>query len=203
VHDGRVDVRTLHRATVDRWQQLLSGVPDDAWDAPTPCAAWGVRELVNHVVGEELWLPPLLAGQTIADVGDRFDGDLLGADPKDAGRRAAHAAGEAGDGVADGDRVQLSYGEEAATEYLMQLAADHLIHGWDLAAATGQDRGLDPELVAAVADWFREREEMYRAGNAIGSRRTMTGDPQDDLLAAFGRSTEWSPVGGAHASSGA
>ncbi|MDO7869082.1 TIGR03086 family metal-binding protein [Nocardioides jiangxiensis] len=188
-----MDARTLHRATVDRWQQLLDGVPDDAWAAPTPCAEWDVRALVNHVVGEELWLPPLLAGRTIAEVGDRFDGDLLGADPKAAGRRAAGAAAEAGEGVADGQRVQLSYGEEAASEYLMQLAADHLVHGWDLAAASGQDRRLDPELVDAVAAWFRDREDMYRAGNAIGPRATSAGDPQAELLAAFGRTADWSP----------
>ncbi|TCJ30090.1 TIGR03086 family metal-binding protein [Nocardioides jejuensis] len=188
-----MDVRTLHRATVDRWQQLLDGVPENAWEAPTPCTEWDVRALVNHVVGEELWLPPLLSGMTIAEVGDRFDGDLLGTDPKDAGRRAADAAVTSGDGVADGDRVQLSYGEEAATEYLMQLAADHLIHGWDLAAASGQDRGLDPELVEAVAVWFRDREELYRAASIIGPRGTLTSDPAADLLAAFGRATEWSP----------
>ncbi len=41
--------------------------------------------------------------------------------------------------------------------------ADHLIHGWDLAVATGQNRNLDSELVAEVAAWFRNREEIMRS----------------------------------------
>ena len=41
--------------------------------------------------------------------------------------------------------------------------ADHLIHGWDLAVATGQNRNLDSELVAEVAAWYRNREEIMRS----------------------------------------
>ena len=52
--------------------------------------------------------------------------------------------------------MHLSYGEEDIEEYISQLVADHLIHGWDLAVATGQKRDLDPELVAEVATWFRK-----------------------------------------------
>ena len=47
----------------------------------TPCTEWDVRALVNHVLGEIRWAVPLFAGSTIAEVGDRFDGDLLGDDP--------------------------------------------------------------------------------------------------------------------------
>ena len=42
--------------------------------------AMDVRALVIHIVNEMLWVPPLMAGQTTADVGDRFDGDVLGAE---------------------------------------------------------------------------------------------------------------------------
>jgi hypothetical protein len=46
---------------------------------------------------------------------------------------------------------------------------------------------MDPELVADVAAWFADREELYRAGGAIGPRTEAGGDPQAELLAAFGR----------------
>jgi hypothetical protein len=36
------------------------------WAAATPCSDWDVRALVRHVVEEELWVPPLFAGRTIA-----------------------------------------------------------------------------------------------------------------------------------------
>jgi ketosteroid isomerase-like protein len=75
----------------------------------------------------------------------------------------------------------------------MQLVADHLVHGWDLAAATDQDRTMDPAVVGAVADWFDEREHQYRDGGAIASRRALTGDAEHDLLARFGRDAAWGP----------
>jgi len=93
-----------------------------------------------------------------------------------------------------GGMVHLSYGDEDMAEYVQQLCADHLVHGWDLVAATGRPRGLDPELVADVAAWFADREQLYRAGGAIGRRVDEGGDPQTDLLAGFGRSASWRPL---------
>lgn len=87
----------------------------------------------------------------------------------------------------------MSYGAESIGEYLWQLTADHLIHGWDLAAATGQDRALDTRLVAAVGAWFAECEQMYRSGGAIDARPDSAtgGSPSVDLLIAFGRNPAW------------
>jgi uncharacterized protein (TIGR03086 family) len=188
-----MDVKTLHRRTVDSWQRFLEGVSADQWQLPTPCTDWDVRALVNHVVGEERWTGPLLDGMTIAEVGDRFDGDLLGDDPQATGREASAESAAAVDSKLDGiDQVHLSYGDEASEEYVRQLCADHLIHGWDLAAATGQDRTLDAELVAEVGAWFYEREDLYRAAGIVGPRLAAGGDPQSDLLAASGRPADWS-----------
>jgi uncharacterized protein (TIGR03086 family) len=184
----------LFHRTLLRWQEIVRGVGEDRWDAPTPCEEWDVRALVNHVCGEGLWAVPLFEGATIQEVGDRFDGDLLGDDPRTAALDAAREANAAAaEGLRSGARVHLSYGDEDADEYAMQLAADHLVHGWDLAAATGQERRLDGELVAAVAEWFAGREEMYRSGGAVGPRVSADGDAQDELLAAFGRRTDWRP----------
>ena len=189
-----MDIEDVHRRTVEAWQALVDIVRDEQWADPTPCAEWSVRDLTNHVVGEELWMVPLLEGSTIADVGDRFDGDVLGADPVSAARSASAAAlATADERLPAGGKVSLSYGEEDAAEYAWQLATDHLIHGWDLAKGTGQDPAMDPDLVTAVAGWFADREQMYRDGGAIGPRQPLTGDPQIDLLAAFGRSADWAP----------
>jgi uncharacterized protein (TIGR03086 family) len=143
---------------------------------------------VNHVVGESLWTAPLLEGKTIAEVGDQFDGDVVGDDPAAAASRAAgHALEIAEQRVPVGGQVHLSYGDEDMHEYVRQLVADYLIHGWDLAKATGGDTDLDDDLVAEVSAWFAEREELYRSGGAIGPRTDAGGDPQSTLLAAFGR----------------
>ena len=42
-----------------------------------------------------------------------------------------------------------------------------------------------------MAGWFAEREELYRAGGAIAAHVDRHGDPQTELLAAFGRDAPW------------
>ena len=80
----------------------------------TPCEQWDVRTLVNHLVNETSWVPPLMHGSTIAEVGERFDGDLLGSDPvrswSDASAAASAAVAE--DGALE-RTVHLSYGDVA------------------------------------------------------------------------------------------
>lgn len=178
----------VHRRAVEDWQRRVEHVADEQWSAPTPCTEWDVRALVNHVVGEELWTRPLADGATLAEVGDRFEGDLLGDDPVAVARRAAGDAVAAVDQrLPQGVTVHLSFGDTPIGEYVWQLSADHLVHGWDLANATAQDAELDPDLVAAIAGWFTEREELYRAAGLIGPRAESHGDPASELLAAFGR----------------
>jgi len=197
---GETDLSSLYRASVRGWVDRVAALGPDDWDRPTPCSAWTVRDLVNHVTGEDLWTVPLMEGATIEEVGSRYDGDVLGADPAAA---ATHAASEAQDVVAatlpSAGTVNLSYGTESMDEYVRQLLADHVVHGWDLAAATGGDTTLDVWLVTAVATWFDEREETYRSVGAVGARRTMTGVPGADLLARFGRDAAWGPVHAAFA----
>lgn len=189
-----MEFMTLHRRAVEHWAARVAAVTNDQWGDPTPCPEWSVRELVNHVVAEELWTVPLLRGRTISEVGGQFDGDVLGDDPRGMARMAADEAVAIVDEIVPGGgHVQLSYGEEDMGEYVRQLCADHLIHGWDLAAATGGDTSLDPELVAEVGGWFAEREAMYRSGGAVGPRQSGAGDPQSELLAAFGRAEQWGP----------
>lgn len=79
------------------------------------------------------------------------------------------------------------------------MLAEHLIHTWDLAAATGTDRRMDPVSVRECARWFVDREELYRQSGGIGPRVDVpaTAGEQDRLLAAFGRDPEWFPPAGA------
>lgn len=189
-----MDLNTLYHRTVESWAERVNGVAADQWDRPTPCREWTVRDLTNHVVGEDLWTTPLVQGSTIEEVGDRFEGDLLGDDPvATAIAAAAEATRSVAEAISRGEPVHLSYGEETLAEYVHQLAADHLVHGWDLAVATGGDPRLDPGLVAEVAAWFADREDLYRQAGVIGSPVGAGGDAQADLLAAFGRDPGWGP----------
>ena len=59
-----MELATMHQRTVDSWTRLVEGVGDDQWELPTPCTQWSVRDLVNHVVGEDLWTAPLVGGSS-------------------------------------------------------------------------------------------------------------------------------------------
>ena len=184
------DQAELHRRAVEEFDARVRAVGDDQWELPTPCSDWNVRQLVNHLVYENRWTVPLMGGSTIAEVGDRYEGDLLGDDPAKAweGSSTEAVAAVGADGAL-GRTVHLSAGPTPAGEYVSQLFADHLIHAWDLARAVGADERLDPELVDACAAWFASMEDVYRSIGAIGDRpETPPGaDAQTVLLAAFGR----------------
>src|SRR5262245_47082863 len=110
-----MDAAELFRRSTDEWNRRIRAIPDDMWRAPTPCSDWDTRDLVNHVTYEHRWVPPLLAGATLEEVGDRFDGDLLGSDPKANAMQAALRAREAIPGVmSQEDMVYTSGGQMSA-----------------------------------------------------------------------------------------
>ena len=163
---------------------------DGRWAAPTALPGWDVRTLVQHLVVEERWAPPLFAGMTIDEVGDIFEGDQLVPDPLTATRDASGAALDAvrEDGALE-RTVHLSFGPTSGAEYAQQLAADHLVHAWDLARALGVDDTLDPDAVHAVLEWFEPTEDAWRAAGVIGPRVPVPADADEQtrLLSMFGR----------------
>jgi uncharacterized protein (TIGR03086 family) len=180
---------TAFRRASQGFVQRTQNIGPDQWSAPTPCTEWDVRALVNHVVGEYLWVPELLAGRTIAEVGNRFDGDVLGDDPLQAlveAQRSALAAVEAPQAL-DGS-VHLSFGDTPAAAYAMQMAIDSTIHSWDVARGVGADEALDPELVDVVYAELQRTGEDWRAGGAFGpAKPAADGSAQARLLALTGR----------------
>jgi uncharacterized protein (TIGR03086 family) len=93
-------------------------------------------------------------------------------------------------GIADPKRlVLLPAGEPGAGFAVAVHAADMLIHGWDLAIATGQDPGLDPDLcAAALAVLERYPPSFWGAGQFFADRIvTSADDPLERLLAMAGR----------------
>lgn len=185
-----MDTAELHRRAVEGFGELVRSVREDQWHAPTPDPEWDVRDLVNHLVVENRWTRPLVTGMTIEEVGDRFEGDLLGDDPRRAWEEAAAEALEAVRAEGALTRtVHISSGDVSGEEYALQLFSEHLIHGWDLARAIGADDRLDPELGRAAASWFASKEEEYRQAGAIAPRPEIPAgaDDQAVLLAMFGR----------------
>ena len=114
----------LMASAIDGFEQRLGAVGATQWNAATPCDDWDVRTLVNHVVGELLWIPPLLDGKTIAEVGDRFDGDILGSDPVGDlhGRPRPQRSRQRHEPGAQERIVHLSFGDFAGSDYWARLS---------------------------------------------------------------------------------
>jgi uncharacterized protein (TIGR03086 family) len=184
-----MDVREIYSICSAGFAERVHAV-GDRWSDPTPLPGWDVRELINHIVNEERWAPPLFGGSTVEAVGDRFDGDILGEDPLATVDEAATEALAAVrvEGAVEGV-VHLSFGDHPGEEYAMQLAADHLVHSFDLARAVGADETLDPQAVDAVLHWFDGTEAAYREMGVIGPRVEVPdgAGAQAQLLSRFGR----------------
>ena len=183
------DVLELQQRGARRFTGLVEMV-GDRWSAPTPATEWSVRDLVNHVAGEQLWAPPLMAGATIEEVGDRFDGDVLGSDPVARWRDSVEAASAAfAEPGALQRTVHLSFGDLPAEEYVWQMVSDLHLHAWDLATALGEDDRIDPEAVGALLEVLSAQEEMLRGSGVYGDHLPVPDDADDQvrLLALVGR----------------
>ncbi|MGH9118933.1 MAG: TIGR03086 family metal-binding protein [Acidimicrobiales bacterium] len=180
----------LHRRALEATGRVVSGIGDEDWDADSPCEGQTVREVLNHLVAGNLWAAEVMAGRTIAEVGDRLDGDLLGVDPKAAYDESAVVAGAAfaGDG-AMGRPVAVSYGPVPGEVYARHRFFDVFVHGWDLAKGTGQDTTLDPDLLAACAAAIEPDLDAFRRAGALGQPLPVAddADAQTRFLAQTGR----------------
>jgi uncharacterized protein (TIGR03086 family) len=183
------EVKELYDRALKRYGELVHAIRDDQWHDPTPCTEWDVRVLVNHLVSENLWMPPLLEGKTIGDVGSSLDGDLLGEDPKAAWDRSAEKAGRAVRAAPLDRTVHLSYGEAPAEHYVSEVFTDLTIHGWDLARAIGADEAIDPESVELLYERYKPIEDGLKASGLFGPKVVPPpgADTQTQLLAVFGR----------------
>jgi uncharacterized protein (TIGR03086 family) len=187
------DLLELHDRCGQRFAALVAGVGPGQWHDDTPCSEWDVQTLVHHLLYEQRWVPPLLEGLTIEQVGDRFEGDLLGDDASAwpgllaSSIQEAHAAA-AQPGALD-RTVHLSFGDATGEEYVMQLTADLAIHAWDLARATGQDDTLDAGAVALLLPWAEANAGLLTASGMFGSRIDAGSGAPDDvrLLGLLGR----------------
>lgn len=168
---------------------------DGQWERPTPCEGWTVRELLGHLTSEHLWAPHLLRGETLEQVGSRYDGDVLGEDPVGAWRRAITGSVLAW-GQADPDgTVHTSMGQIPLEEYASQMLVDLTVHAWDLARAIG----VRPHLVAdAVEECLAYEQPRVGAGEVPGIFAapvpTESESRVDQLVALLGRDPAWTPA---------
>lgn len=190
------DLGEIHRMASEGLVAKVERIGNDQWFLPTPDTEWTVRDLVQHLTYGASWVAPLLQGETLAEVGDRYEGDLLGDDPKEAYRRAHEAAVAAALEPGALDRtVDLSSGPTPASEYLVERIADIAMHTWDLSRAIGADETLNPKAVEIGQRLLDEKGELWREHGALGPvvPTEPDADAQTRFIAESGRNPSWTP----------
>jgi hypothetical protein len=130
-------------------------------DRPRP-----IRELVAHYARDDAWVPDMLAGRTMAEVGpDKFDGDLLGTDAQAALTRIVEAACAAARTVAEPEAtVHCSFGDIPTREYFLQLDIARSFLAHDIAMALGSRAcPLPEELARPMYELTAPEAERWRS----------------------------------------
>lgn len=185
-----MDLKEFYLKAGDLADRYVSGIKMDQWNDQSNCEKWTVRDLVNHLTGENFWVSELLLGKTVSEVGNVFDGDLLKDDPVSVWKQSLDESNSAVSDLDNLERVvHLSFGDFPASEYLEQLILDRTIHGFDIAKSTGQETKLPDFLVEHIYKVFLPRERELRESGAFGERKKVSdsADTQIKLLAVLGR----------------
>jgi TIGR03086 family protein len=184
-----------YRARADAFERKVAAVRPDRWSDPSPCEGWTARDVVGHIVdmhGVMLW--PV--GRELGPA-PSLDDDPLAA------FTAARADVEAL--LEDAELAATEHdspgGRVTVEQHVDQVvSADLVLHGWDLARATGQDDTIDPEEVERFWPTVQQMPPEMRVPGAFGPGVVVFGPEvpvpedaplQDRLLGLLGRDPSW------------
>ncbi|MFB9891334.1 TIGR03086 family metal-binding protein [Planobispora takensis] len=174
----------MTRAT-ERTAGLVRAVRREQLGSPTPCEKFDVEKLVNHLEWVAEMFESLGRGGPALEQGP-YAGDF----PERAARTlAAWSRPGAWEGVSSAMGLPM-------TTLAHMFLVDMVVHGWDLAMATGQEYEPDPEAVARALAFTEQMVEMGRRRGVFGTPVTVPQDarPFDRLLGLIGRDPAWSPL---------
>lgn len=177
------------RAT--QWTATKVAGAQDRLDVSTPCDEWSVRRLMDHLLwGQQMFASGPTGGTVAPPAGP--PPELVGDDPaaqyEEARKATVHAYSQPG--VLEGT-ISGGSGDVPAMQVLGIAFCDQLIHGWDLAKATGQDTTMPPDLASAafmmlngrVSDEARGPGKNFKAAVSVPEDAS----DQDKLIAYCGR----------------
>jgi uncharacterized protein (TIGR03086 family) len=161
---------------------VVGGIRPDQLDNPTPCDNFTVRGVLEHMVGGATMFTAAFRGEAPSDPpsGDALEnfgpalGDLV---------EAMHAPGAL-------DRtIQAPFGETPGEAFARFVVLDGLVHGWDMATATGQAYNPPDEVVADADAFARATLDPLRDGDSFGAATEPPADatPIERLAAYTGR----------------
>jgi uncharacterized protein (TIGR03086 family) len=188
-----------YRRHADAFERKVAAVRPDQWSNRSPCEAWSARDVVDHIVSMHGYmLRPVDRGLSPApSVND---------DPLSAFKAArADVEPVLADPELAGSECDTPNGRMTFEQQIDEVVSDDLVlHGWDLARATGQDDTMDADdverLWAITTAIPPELMEKYRTPGAFGPGVEVFGPevkvPQDAplqarLLGLIGRDPTW------------
>jgi uncharacterized protein (TIGR03086 family) len=183
---------------LDATEHVIIAVRDEQWAAPTPCPEWTVRDLVSHMVTSNHAFVRILSGAPARAPGspapDAPASGLAGVPDRglvEAYRDSAGALLAAFRQPGVLDRVHtVPIGPVPGIAALHLRITEVLVHGWDLARATGQHAEFPEDLAEQELAFSRRKLGDIPAG------RTPFAPPQpvpddapaiDRLVALLGR----------------
>lgn len=163
---------------------VIAGISADELDNPTPCSEFTVRGVLEHMIGGATMFAAAFRGEAPGepDLGDPLPG--IG--------KALGNLIEAMSAPGALDRtVQAPFGEVPGETFARFVVLDGIVHGWDMATATGQPYSPDDDLVAAVQAFADEALDPLRDGQTFGAATDPGPDatPIERLAASTGRTT--------------
>jgi uncharacterized protein (TIGR03086 family) len=186
------EIADRYRRRADAFEAKVAAVRPDQWTNQSPCERWTARDVVDHIVSMHGYML-MPVGRSLPPAGD----DAL------ANFRAARAAVEEvlADPALAEQETDTPMGRMTVAEQIDQVVSDDLVlHGWDLARATGQDEAMDPadveRLWASTSTIDPELMGKYRTPGAFGPGIEVFGPEvpvpedaplQDRLLGLIGR----------------
>jgi len=193
---NEIDVFQLADRTLNG---VVAQIADDKWDMAMPATFATrqsdtiprLREVIAYHAYDDAWVPDMLAGRTMEEVGTvRFDGDLLGPDPRAAFATIVDTACAAARTVGDLDAtVHCSFGDYPVREYLWQINGFRGLRAHDIAEVIGVDSRLPDDLVQGLWDEISPHAEEWRTIGVFPAAVPVSDDAplQDRLLGLTGR----------------
>ena len=178
---------------------VVAHIRDDQWAMEIPPSfarrqsdhVPTLREIIGHHAYDDAWVPDMLAGRTMDEVGrDMYKGDLLGDDPRGSFAAIVAKACAAARELTDLERtVHASFGDFPAREYFCQVNMFRGLRARDIARVIGYDVELSPELVRGIWDEIRPHAEEWRAIGVFAKAVPVPDDAPlvDRLLGLTGR----------------
>lgn len=196
-----MELRTVMGRAAEAAVGVVRGIGPEQLGLPTPCQGLDVRALANHMV---FWsvaqgYPAGLKQSAEERAGGVEEGHDFTAEPGWAEEYAARAAATGrvwGEQEAwDGEASLTGAGTMPAAFVGGIVFGEWLLHGWDLAAATGQKLDVDDEVAAALYENVAGKAEMARKHKVFGPEVPVppTASAFDRALGLAGRDPSWKP----------